>query len=275
MVPVSVPLDIVSGHCLTPVNDGDEPLIVPKRGRSERMLPADALLLFSPQDLRLLRAIAPRRVVKDRELFLSRVQVCRWGSGVVAVAGPMLGAPQAVLVLEKLIALGVRRVVAFGWCGCLAPELAVGDLVLPSATCSEEGTSKHYPIAPADASPDPALLQQICLSLAGSREFVVHQGRIWSTDAPYRETREKVDGHRRNGLLAVEMECSALFTVARFRGIGLAACLVVSDDLSGAVWRHGYDDRRFRETRERILPHVLDTLLQQTEPQSSPRKSAL
>lgn len=64
-------------------------------------------------------------------------------------------------------------------------------------------------------------------------------------------------------MLAVEMECSALFTVARFRGVALAACLVVSDDLSGPAWRHGYNDRRFLETRQRILPYLLDALLEQ------------
>lgn len=50
--------------------------------------------------------------------------------------------------------------------------------------------------------------------------------------------------------MAVEMECSALFTVGGFRGIDVAALLVVSDDLSSLTWRPGFKDPRFIRGRE-------------------------
>jgi uridine phosphorylase len=229
-------------------------------------VPAEALLVFTPQDLRILRAIEPRRLVKIQKLFLSDVYLWNSERGAVAIAGPMLGAPQAVLVLEKLIVLGARRILVEGWCGGLNSDLAVGDLVLPQWTLSEEGTSAHYPVPPADVTPDPALNQRLRSILAGSGKFIIHQGGVWSTDAPYRETREKVESYRRDGLLAVEMECSALFTVARFRAVALAVCLVVSDDLSGREWRHGYGDKRFMETRKQLPPYLLDTLFEPAAP---------
>jgi purine-nucleoside phosphorylase len=75
-------------------------------------------------------------------------------------------------------------------------------------------------------------------------------GTVWTTDAVFRETRAEVTRHQRDGVLAVEMECSALFTVGGFRGIDVAALLVVSDDLSSLTWRPGFKDPRFIRGRE-------------------------
>lgn len=64
-------------------------------------------------------------------------------------------------------------------------------------------------------------------------------GKVWTTDAIYRETRQKVDRRRAEGCLAVEMEAAAFFAVARFREIRFAQLLYGGDDLSGPEW----DDR--------------------------------
>jgi purine-nucleoside phosphorylase len=72
-----------------------------------------------------------------------------------------------------------------------------------------------------------------------------HSGKIWTTDALYRETRAKVEDYQKQGVLAVEMEISALFSVARFRQVELGAMLVVSDELSAFKWLPGFKDKRF------------------------------
>jgi len=72
-----------------------------------------------------------------------------------------------------------------------------------------------------------------------------HSGKIWTTDAVYRETREKVENYQKQGVLAVEMEVSALFSAAQFRQVELCAMLVVSDELSSLKWRPGFRDQRF------------------------------
>ncbi|MGB5748539.1 MAG: purine-nucleoside phosphorylase, partial [Desulfobacterales bacterium] len=61
----------------------------------------------------------------------------------------------------------------------------------------------------------------------------------------YRETKEKVDYYQKQGVLAVEMEASALFSVAQFRQVELCAMLVVSDELSSLKWRPGFRDQQF------------------------------
>ena len=157
----------------------------------------------------------------------------------VALAGPMLGAPQTVLVLERMIALGARRFIAAGWCGSLRNEVRIGDIVLPSGAISEEGTSGHYPGVM--RAPSSELFNSLKSALASTGQ-AIHEGTVWTTDAPFRETCAKIKAFQSQGVLAVDMETSALFSVSQFRGVDLAAVLVVSDDLSGLKWVHGFRD---------------------------------
>lgn len=232
-------------------------LIEPARSKKDIPLPADGFLVFTSEDMAGMKAqwASARRV---RRLFLSDVVVCTGEEPPVALVGPVIGAPQAVLVLEKIIALGVHRVIAYGWCGSLQPRVSIGDVLVPETAHSEEGTSAHYPIPEAPA-PSPGLLRRLEAALRSDGNLTVHKGAVWSTDAPYRETEEKVRFFQERGVLGVDMEMSALFTVAAFRGIDLAGVLVVSDDLSRLTWRHGFRDPRFRETRKR-LPALLRRL---------------
>lgn len=229
-------------------------LIEPSRSRKENPLPADAFLVFTPEDVALLKTHWPCSPY-GRRLFLSDVALCSGDAHEVALIGPMLGAPQAVLVLEKIIALGVRRVIAYGWCGSLQPHVNIGDVIIPEGAHSEEGTSAHYPVA-TSPTPSQALVRRLENALESERRVKVHRGFVWSTDAPYRETEEKVLFYQRAGVLGVDMEMSALFTVAAFRQIDVAGLLVVSDDLSQLRWRHGFRDFRFQETRK-LIPTLL------------------
>jgi uridine phosphorylase len=168
----------------------------------------------------------------------------------VTLAGPFQGAPQAVMILEKLIALGAKRVILFGWTGSLDPTLQPGDLILADKALSEEGTSRHYST---DLRPKASLslMEELKASLEGEGMFF-KQGPVWTTDAPYRETAEKVKRFQAEGVLGVDMETSALYTVGAFRGIEVAALLVVSDDLSQLKWRHGFQEARFLEARKKL-----------------------
>ncbi len=63
---------------------------------------------------------------------------------------------------------------------------------------------------------------------------------MWTIDAPFRETMDKVQEYARRGVLAVEMECTALMSIAAYRGINLAAVLVITDELFGEGWVQGF-----------------------------------
>jgi purine-nucleoside phosphorylase len=75
-------------------------------------------------------------------------------------------------------------------------------------------------------------------SVMKAQELPYLVGKTWTTDAPYRETRDKVELRRREGCLSVEMEASALMAVAKFRNVVLGQVLYGGDDLSGDEWDH-------------------------------------
>jgi uridine phosphorylase len=157
--------------------------------------------------------------------------------GQIAVGAEFgIGAPAAAMLLELLIAMGVRRFVSIGTCGALAPGLRIGDLTLCTAAVRDEGVSHHYLADPeAPALPDPALTERLAEALAATG-VQPRRGPTWTTDAPFRETRAEIAHYQAAGVLTVEMEAAALFAVAAHRGVGIASGCVVSDVLSEPAW---------------------------------------
>lgn len=233
-------------------------VINPKRGKREEAVAPRLLMTFTRPDYQVACHLVAAPA-QERKILDCPVRQGYWQNQPITVGGPAPGAPYAVMVLEKLMALGVQWVVALGWCGSLRPEVAIGDLIIPESAYSEEGTSGHYPML----APEPQPAAGLCRTLGNlltSAGVKFHAGKVWTTDALYRETEAKVLAYGAQGMLAVEMEMSALFTVARFRGVALAGLLVVSDELFSLTWRHGLRDSRFQQSREQAVTTALDAL---------------
>jgi uridine phosphorylase len=189
-------------------------------------------------------------------LFNSNLYVVPVEDGDAFVAGPAVGAPMAVMTVEKLIAMGAASILVLGWCGAIAPALKTGDLFLPFDFVSEEGTSQHYPLNHKPvASPR---LHALLVDHFSEGPRTLHKGTVWTTDAPYRETREKVEKYASRGVLAVEMEFAALITLAFFRGIELAGLYLVSDELYHESWRPGFMTKSFKRASDDVFRSLFD-----------------
>lgn len=155
---------------------------------------------------------------------------------VVVLSNFGLGAPLVAAQAEELIALGATRIVSVALSGGLQPDLAPGTIVVAEGAIRDEGTSHHYMPPGREVAAHPELV-------AGLRDALVRSGasprlgRAWSTDAPYRETREEVARLQAEGVLVVDMELAALLAVAQVRGVRAAGILVVGDSLAGGEWR--------------------------------------
>jgi uridine phosphorylase len=153
----------------------------------------------------------------------------------LAIAQAGVGAPLAAGWLDELIALGGRAFVAAGGAGVLVPGLVMGHVVVPTAAIRDEGTSYHYLPASREVAPTDDALAAITATL--DRRGIPHvAGKTWTTDAIYRETRDKVRRRVAEGCLTVEMEAAAFFAVARYRGVSFGQMLYAGDDLSGEAW---------------------------------------
>jgi uridine phosphorylase len=164
--------------------------------------------------------------------------------------------------MEKLIVLGAKRIWVLGWCGALHADLQIGHILIPTAAVSEEGTSAHYPISDRPIASTERLNLMLEEALKQT-DLPFSKGTVWTTDALYRETPEKVKTHKKSGVLAVEMEMSALMTLAIYRSVAMAGLLVVSDQLFDLAWRPGFAKPVLRERSRaagEILLHLADSL---------------
>ena len=151
----------------------------------------------------------------------------------VSVQGTGMGCPTLAIVVEELVGLGVRKPMRVGTCGGLSPKLALGDLVLALSSVPADGTTAAYlggePCAP---TADWELLHG---TVHAAKELgrKLRVGPIASTDVFYEPDPERNRRWAARGVLAVEMEASALFTLAALRGVQAACLLVVSDAIDG------------------------------------------
>ncbi len=231
----------------------NDSIVPPLGARPAPEIGSMAILVSTESDVRLLRPMVMDP--KTQPFFMSGLTT---GQG-VSLAGPYVGAPYGVMLLESLIARGADRIIVLGWCGALTPGLGMGDLILADSALVDEGTSRHYKVLDPDlpsAFPDKALSDQLAAHLS-STGLTVQRCPVWTTDAIYRETPGKVAWFRERGARAVEMECSALFAAAEFRKVSIAALLIVSDSLASGRWDPGFRSKRFKPARQSACEAVM------------------
>jgi uridine phosphorylase len=236
-------------HCM----DDSGMIINPGREKGEPQLPPAGMFLINPAEAEAGRLLAKTRSGGQHFLFNSRLTVIPAAppAGSFFIAGPAVGAPMAVLTLEKLIALGAQRIIVYGWCGSLNDTLHIGDILLPTWAVSSEGTSTHYPV---DARPEShASTRQLLSDHLTAQGLNVRTGPVWTTDAPYRESVAQVKSFGARDILGVDMEYAALAAAAAFRKIELTAVLLVSDELWSGKWQPGFRTKSFRKKSRDIL----------------------
>ena len=241
--------------------DNCDAIVNPQKPKNSAVIGSVAVMAATRVDLLLLGDLLPFNKNEFERLFISRMYVNRDRTDGFSITGPFVGAPYAVMLLETLIAGGARRIIFLGWCGAVSDRVKIGDIILPTSTVIDEGTSKHYGAEDSGhLSASFPLVSRIRQALEKS-DIDFHEGAVWSTDAVYRETRQQVAVHQQNGILAVDMETSALCSVAKFRGVDFGGLLVVSDELSSLTWRPGFKHEKFingRKTACRVIKELID-----------------
>lgn len=170
-----------------------------------------------------------------------------------------ISASAAATTLEEVIACGAKKIVEIGLSGGLQQFLKPGDIIVVTEAIRDEGTSYHYfpPEVKVESSEDlrDKLLKQ--LNMKGAKYYC---GKVWSTDGVYRETRGKFLKFKRAGVLAVNMETSAIFAVSKYRGIKTASVQVVSDILSETGWLPAFEHEAVREGVKIAINAALEAL---------------
>ncbi|MHA1169331.1 MAG: nucleoside phosphorylase [Candidatus Hodarchaeales archaeon] len=168
----------------------------------------------------------------------------------------MPGAPATVILLEGLIALGVEEIIFIGLAGSIQKSIRIGELVVADTALRYEGTSYHY--FPSNYLPEPCpdLFEQFTDFLS-SNNVNFHQGKVCSTDAPYRETVDFVKELKKQKALAIEMEISAVYSLSSYRNVHSLATVVISDQLVDDRWT-GLIKSEFSESFKLLLDTAVE-----------------
>ncbi len=161
----------------------------------------------------------------------------------MALAQGGLGAPVAALNMEMYAALGCRKFMACGNGGVLDKNLHRGSVIIPDEAVRDEGTSYHYLPAERTIALDKEIVEK-SKAVLESHGISYRIGKTWTTDAIFRETKNKIELRKQEGCLIAEMECAAFAAVAQHFGYKFGQLLGPGDDISGSDWDSRYCDEK-------------------------------
>jgi len=182
-----------------------------------------------------------------------------WEGKPVSVQGTGMGCPGATIVFEELVQLGVKKLLRVGTCGGLQPRHALGDLIVALTAVPADSTAMHLvgnePHCPT------ASWEIIHGAVHAAKELgqPLHVGPIVSSDLFYNSDEGQIGRWAKRGVLAVEMEAAALFTVGALREVDTGCLLTVSDIVIEDVFTRIGDDE-LRAAVDRMTRVALATV---------------
>ena len=157
-----------------------------------------------------------------------------WQGKPVSVMGSGMGMPSLAIYTEELIrSYGVKRIIRVGSCGALQPELQVYDIVIAVSSCTDSAfNDRRFRGATYAATADFRLAMR-AWEITCERGIRPYAGPILATDIFYGVEGEDLPWQlwAKYGVLAVEMESTALYTLAARNKVQALSILTVSDSL--------------------------------------------
>lgn len=147
----------------------------------------------------------------------------------VSVQTTGMGCPSLAITVEELVRLGAQTLVRVGTAGIISRDVKPGELIVATGAVPNDGTTRQYldgaPYAPVPDFSVTAALHRV----AAAGDKPVHTGLIQTEDAFYATTPEHVEELAQQGVLAIEMEASALFLLGKLRRVRTGCALVASN----------------------------------------------
>jgi purine-nucleoside phosphorylase len=147
----------------------------------------------------------------------------------VSVQATGMGCPSLAIVVEELVNLGATTLVRVGTAGIVADAVAPGDLIVATSAVPNDGTTRQYLNGAAYAPTADAGIVRALADAGRALGTPPHVGLIQTEDAFYATSPDHVPGLRARGVLAIEMEASALFLLGALRGVRAGCALVASN----------------------------------------------
>ena len=158
------------------------------------------------------------------------------------LVGQVYGGPFCSIILEELAFFGVKYAVGYGFSGTLDSNVALGSIMIAESGICSDGTSKEY-TDDIEVYADADMLTTL-KDIVRNHGVEPAVGKVWTTDAIYREYPSKVASWKRSGARFCNLETSPFYTVARTVGIRAVYLSVVSDNVEKSKWSGWAPDLR-------------------------------
>ncbi|MBL8013245.1 MAG: hypothetical protein JNN05_05300 [Candidatus Omnitrophica bacterium] len=155
------------------------------------------------------------------------------GVKVTGINGGRFAADTSITT-EILCSAQVQYLIRIGSCGALRGDIKIGDLIVATGCVRGDGVTPYYVASDFETKPDAKLtstISKIAQNAIAPMGNKVHEGKIWTTDAILRETKEHVNKAVDNGAIGVDMVSSAFLTIAQLYKIPAVSILAVSDNI--------------------------------------------
>lgn len=171
----------------------------------------------------------------------------------IALFMSRVGAAACTVGYEEVLAMGLEKLIMFGTCGVLDKNIDDLAIIIPTSAIRDEGTSYHYMKSSEEVFVNEKYTEEF-IEILNKYNISYVKGKVWTTDAPYRETRNKVLKRKEQGCICVDMECSAINAVAQFRNKDLFQFFYAADNLDSEKWdkRSLGNDEKLSE-KEKII----------------------
>ena len=183
----------------------------------------------------------------------------------ISVTSTGMGCPSTAIAAEELINIGAKVLIRIGSSAALMDNIKIGDLVISNGSMKNEGTSKFYVPDCLPAIPDfhfTNLLEQIAKEKTEESDINVFTGISATDDAFYGETPEWIEKLIKLKIQNIEMEASALFTIAHVRGIKAACICGVSGNLKTGEVIYETENIKLISAWEKEIEVVLEAIYQ-------------
>lgn len=177
----------------------------------------------------------------------------------ISVMGSGMGVPSISIYINELMSeYGVKNIVRVGTCGAIQKDVKVRDVIIAQSASTDSSQNRKLFGSEIDYAPTSDF--ELLLSSyneAKKRGIDVRVGNIFTADSFYDE-KENNEQLAKYGVLAVEMESSALFTIAKKYDARALTILTVSDHiLTGEATSSEERQTTFNEMMEIALDAVL------------------
>lgn len=159
-------------------------------------------------------------------------------------------APDTAMTTEILCAAGADSLIRIGSCGSLQDQVKIGDLIIITGAIRGEGTTSYYVPKSFSSVAHPDIVRAL-QQAAESLQVGYHLGRIFTTDALFRETPELIQELNEQNVSSIDMVTSTFLTIAQLRQKKAGAILAVSDEC--LYGKFGFRDPLFLAAEETMV----------------------